>query len=342
MRCSALSSRYPSLPRLSRGSYAAPDHPLAAAPSTHPPRLSFPFSHPPSGWTSCSLLRLLLSLFHLLPSPFPSALVSLPLLQSRSPCPAEATCLSALCRREFEVSMHNTASSSTYVPIFTPTVNSRGPSIAPESSARAEQFRRLYDIYRICLQRGEQGRERADRAWSLLVRSGLLDWASNWRDGLDRVQLPGLPPLEHSSSSEGAGVTDSEGNPIPVEIDPEEIEERNSRRNELKTRFLRETLALHSRPAKRVHSLREPRAILLELVLHLISVGQYSAALNEIELWVSPSVVTVFRCRLTDRIFHSLALRLDTSLRPHIETTLHSISMLVCSAYTKHRWKWTA
>ncbi|KAI0700753.1 hypothetical protein BC835DRAFT_1265899 [Cytidiella melzeri] len=48
-------------------------------------------------------------------------------------------------------------------------------------TARKIHIRRLYDVFEICLHRGDM--RRARRAWSILVRCKELDWKTMWRTG---------------------------------------------------------------------------------------------------------------------------------------------------------------
>ena len=184
----------------------------------------------------------------------------------------------------------SSSASLPYQPIYTPSTSSYNPSINPLHSTHAAHFRRLYDIYRLLLQRGDL--ERAKRAYALVVRCREFDWAMNWRDGFAMVALP-----------------------RPQEDGAEEGEaERVRREQELKARYLREALAVHSRGVTSFRHVREVRSegvcsrqkscrtetdsprsssqpvtILRELILQLIAMHNYNEALQEIELCVPPS-----------------------------------------------------
>ena len=127
-----------------------------------------------------------------------------------------------------------------YQPIYTPSTSSYNPSINPVHSTHAAHFRRLYDIYRLLLQRGDI--ERAKRAYALVVRCREFDWAMNWRDGIAMVALPRSPEEEDDGNEEAGGPAG-----------------RSRREEELKARYLRETLAVHSRGVTSFRHVREVR-----------------------------------------------------------------------------------
>lgn len=156
----------------------------------------------------------------------------------------------------------SSSASLPYQPIYTPSTSSYNPSINPVHSTHAAHFRRLYDIYRLLLQRGDL--ERAKRAYALVVRCREFDWAMNWRDGIAMVTLP-------RSQQEEDGAEEGEA-------------ERLRREEELKARYLREALAVHSRGVTSFRHVREPVTILRELILHLIVMHNYNEALQEVEL----------------------------------------------------------
>ena len=127
--------------------------------------------------------------------------------------------------------------SAVYEPVYSPSVPHLHSSLNPSFSIHKAHFRRLYDIFHLCQQRGDV--DQAKRAYSLLVRCKEFDWATNWRSGILMVSAA---RSEHETESSRAA----------KEVD-------------LQVRFLRECHAIHSRKARKSHSLREVSNIAIKL-----------------------------------------------------------------------------
>lgn len=142
--------------------------------------------------------------------------------------------------------MSSLGASSTTIystPIYHPIQPHRALGIVPTQSTRKSHFRRLYDIYNVALQRGSL--EQAKKAYSLVVRCREIDWAANWRSGLEMVELP-ASSLE--DSLDDIGDLDSAG----------QAEANKQRRLLLlKVDYLRECHAVHSRVSRSKKALRE-------------------------------------------------------------------------------------
>jgi hypothetical protein len=166
------------------------------------------------------------------------------------------------------------------MPTYIPIQPHRHLNISSNLSTRKAHFRRLYDVYHLALQKDNPIQAR--RAYSLLVRCREFDWAANWRSGLEMVHL----------SDEDEYNDDNEL-------------QRQKRLLQLKVDYLRECHIVHSRVARKKHSLREvgssssllwsllqadfssihqPEEILLQLVLLLATNKRHIEALNELEL----------------------------------------------------------
>lgn len=135
-----------------------------------------------------------------------------------------------------------------YQPVFAPSVPFIHTSQDASLSTQKEHFRRLYDVWHLCVARGDLVRAR--RAYALLVRCREFDWATNWRSGIDMVQLP--EERDNPASQAVAGMSSSSS--LLADDDLER------RRVDLQVRYLRECHAVHSRKAKSGRSLREVRA----------------------------------------------------------------------------------
>ena len=81
-------------------------------------------------------------------------------------------------------SNHRMAYTPVHAAVLPPSLSLQ-PSVDPSASSSTEQYRRLLDLYHECVSRGHA--ERARRAYSLLLRSGRLDWATDWREGLRNI-----------------------------------------------------------------------------------------------------------------------------------------------------------
>lgn len=99
-------------------------------------------------------------------------------------------------------------------PAYQPVLPPGAPAQYAISAESSLGYRRLVDIYHECVLREGPGSERAVRAYSLMLRSGKLDWATDWREALRNIVTG-----------------DDEG--------------------QAKASFLRETLDVHLRPQKR-------------------------------------------------------------------------------------------
>lgn len=139
--------------------------------------------------------------------------------------------------------MTTSTSTTAYTPTFVPIQPHRSLKIDAGLSTRKAHFRRLYDIYHVALQRNNI--TQAKRAYSILVRCREFDWASNWRSGLDMVSLP-------------PGEDEDTNNYEDTAMDHEERARRKERRLALlKIDYLRECHIIHSRKARKSHSIRE-------------------------------------------------------------------------------------
>lgn len=149
-----------------------------------------------------------------------------------------------------------------YNPIYHPILPHRHRNIDPSISTSNAHFRRLYDVYHTSLQRGNI--PQAKRAYALLVRSKQFDWAANWRNGLDMVQLPFEDDNNGTSVDASLGNRDGHLNlddpnttAMADDDDLAELQARKKRLLQLKVDYLRECHIIHSRKAKKKYSLRE-------------------------------------------------------------------------------------
>lgn len=140
--------------------------------------------------------------------------------------------------------------SSIYTPIYHPIQPQKAPKLTSSLSTRKAHFRRLYDIYNIALQRNDL--HQARRAYAILVRCKEFDWAANWRSGLEMVNLRDNEEEEDSIDQQAD---------LTVNLQ-ERIRLKEKRLLLLKVDYLRECHIIHSRKARKKHSLREVRPIL--------------------------------------------------------------------------------
>ena len=109
-----------------------------------------------------------------------SCCIFLPSLSSLSLQLATSSCYSIACH-----SIAYTAQHSMYLPTHSPVQPVSLAQQPSQSATTAPQFLRLLDICHECILRGDAVRAR--RAYSLLLRSGRSDWATDWRDGMRHV-----------------------------------------------------------------------------------------------------------------------------------------------------------
>lgn len=176
-----------------------------------------------------------------------------------------------------------------YSPIYAPSVASKYVHIDPETvkSARVNDLRRLYDMYRVCLQRGDT--VRAKRAWALLMRDpkGSIDYGLDWRDAVSMVDV--VPTRTGTDTRNTASTsTTLEARILQAErARAHSVAAHQEAQTSAQIAFLRHMLATHSRKRYRKansKSIREPVQVMEELILLMAERGRESAALAELEL----------------------------------------------------------